>query len=42
MRSIVRCFGAVFCTLAITATTTWAVDPALPYGINAHLPSRLC
>ena len=36
---IVRCFGAVFCILAITSATAWPVDPVLPYGINAHLPS---
>jgi hypothetical protein len=40
MRSIVRWFGAAFCLLAIPAATAWAADPALPYGINVHLPSR--
>jgi polysaccharide biosynthesis protein PslG len=39
MRSIIRLFGAVFCILASAAGPAWAVDPALPYGINAHLPS---
>jgi polysaccharide biosynthesis protein PslG len=39
MRSMVQWFGAAFCILAITAAAAWAADPALPYGINAHLPS---
>ena len=39
MRSIVQCFGAAFCILASAAGPAWAFNPALPYGINAHLPS---
>src|SRR5262245_60946939 len=39
MRSIIQCFGAVFCILVSAVCPAWAVDPALPYGINAHLPS---
>jgi hypothetical protein len=39
MRSIIQWFGAVFCILASAVGPAWAVDPALPYGINAHLPS---
>ena len=39
MRSIVQFFAAAFCVLASAAGTGWAVDPALPYGINVHLPS---
>jgi Beta-galactosidase len=39
MRSIVQFFAATFCVLASAAGTAWAVDPALPYGINVHLPS---
>jgi polysaccharide biosynthesis protein PslG len=39
MRSIVWCFGAVFCILAVAAGGAWAADPTLPYGINTHLPS---
>jgi polysaccharide biosynthesis protein PslG len=39
-RSIVRLCGAAFCFLAHAAAgPVWAADPALPYGINAHLPS---
>jgi polysaccharide biosynthesis protein PslG len=41
MRSIVQCVGAVFGILASAAGLTWAADPALPYGINAHLPSSV-
>ena len=37
MRSIVQWFGAAFCILAITTATAWAVDLALPYGINARM-----
>jgi hypothetical protein len=32
-------FGAVFWILASATGPAWAIDPALPYGINAHLPS---
>jgi hypothetical protein len=39
MRSIVQFVGAAFCILASAAGPTWAADRALPYGINAHLPS---
>ena len=39
MRAIARLLGAVFWTLAGAAGPAWAADPALPYGINAHLPS---
>jgi polysaccharide biosynthesis protein PslG len=39
MRSIVQCFGAAFCILASAAGPARAFNPALPYGINAHLPS---
>src|ERR671930_426475 len=39
-RSIIRLCGAAFCLLAHAAAgSAWAADPALPYGINAHLPS---
>jgi hypothetical protein len=39
-RSIVRLCGAAFCLLAHAAAgSALAADPALPYGINAHLPS---
>jgi hypothetical protein len=39
MQPIVRCFGAIFCILASAVGSAWAFDPALPYGINVHLPS---
>jgi hypothetical protein len=39
MQSIVRYFGAAFCMLVSAVGSTWAADPALPYGINTHLPS---
>jgi hypothetical protein len=39
MRSIVQFFGAAFCIVAGVAGSVGAVDPALPYGINVHLPS---
>ena len=39
MRTIARLLGAVFWTLAGADGPAWAADPALPYGINAHLPS---
>jgi hypothetical protein len=40
MWSVVRLFGATFFILANAAVgSASAADPALPYGINAHLPS---
>jgi Beta-galactosidase len=40
MRSIVRLFAAAFFILAnAVVDSASAADPALPYGINAHLPS---
>jgi Beta-galactosidase len=40
MPSVVRLFGAAFFILANVAVgSAPAADPALPYGINAHLPS---
>jgi Beta-galactosidase len=39
MRSLVQCFAATFCVIASAAGTAWAINPALPYGINVHLPS---
>jgi hypothetical protein len=40
MRSIVRSCGIIIVMLAHAAAgSAWAADPALPYGINAHLPS---
>jgi hypothetical protein len=39
MRSIVWLLAAACCILASAAGLAWAADPALPYGINAHLPS---
>jgi hypothetical protein len=39
MRSIAQLLGVAFGVFATTAGTVWAADPALPYGINAHLPS---
>ena len=40
MRLIVRLFGvACFILTNVAAGSVLAADPALPYGINAHLPS---
>jgi hypothetical protein len=39
MWSILQYVGAAFGILASAVGTMWAADPALPYGINAHLPS---
>jgi polysaccharide biosynthesis protein PslG len=39
MRSIVPWVGAAFCILAGATGLAWPADPALPYGINVHLPS---
>ena len=39
MRALIRLCGAVLWTLAGAAGPVWAADPALPYGINAHLAS---
>jgi polysaccharide biosynthesis protein PslG len=36
---ILQYVGAAFGILASAAGTVWAADPALPYGINTHLPS---
>jgi hypothetical protein len=40
MRSIVRLLGTTLVLLAHGAGAVWAASPALPYGINTHLPSR--
>ncbi len=39
MRAIVRLFGAFFILASAAVGSASAADPALPYGINAHLPS---
>jgi polysaccharide biosynthesis protein PslG len=40
MRSIVRLLSTTIVLLASAATgAAWAASPALPYGINTHLPS---
>ena len=40
MRSIVRLLGITLVLLAHAAAgAAWAASPALPYGINTHLPS---
>jgi polysaccharide biosynthesis protein PslG len=39
MRALVRLFGAAFFLAHVAAGSAVAADPALPYGINAHLPS---
>ena len=39
MRSIVRRFGVPFFILVSTMNIAYGADPALPYGINAHLPT---
>jgi hypothetical protein len=36
---MVQCVGAAFGILASAAGPVWAADPALPYGLNAHLPA---
>jgi polysaccharide biosynthesis protein PslG len=39
VRSIVQLFGAFFILANAATGSASAADPALPYGINAHLPS---
>jgi hypothetical protein len=39
MGSIVRRFGVPFFILVGAVNTAYGADPALPYGINAHLPT---
>src|SRR5918996_2311157 len=40
MQFIVRLLGTTLVLLTSAAAgTAWAASPALPYGINAHLPS---
>ena len=39
MGSIVRRFGVSFFILVGAVNTAYGADPALPYGINAHLPT---
>jgi polysaccharide biosynthesis protein PslG len=41
MRAIVQFFGAISSIFACVVGTVWAFDPALPYGINVHLPSSV-
>ena len=39
MRSMVQRFGVPFVLLVGAVSTAYGADPALPYGINTHLPS---
>jgi hypothetical protein len=39
MWSVLQLLGAAYITLACAASAASAADPALPYGINTHLPS---
>jgi polysaccharide biosynthesis protein PslG len=41
MRSIVQRFGVSFFILVGVVSTACGADPALPYGVNAHLPTSV-